>query len=250
VPREREECPLEWKMPQCGFHSSAFNFHPNSNRTVAIQVNDWLQPANRHRRASDRDFRDAAGAPGLTRRHFKKIEKILRQRTALQSATHRRRHMKKLTMCAAATAVCGAFFTVPAWAFNPQPDPPARFGMMGIVFEQTARVNVVAVRPVRSELSPGPCRVTIDFFDGEGKKLVKSANLILNPGKASQYDLIGPLRRGEPRAARTQFLPAVQVLPNRSGELRCLGVAASVEVFDASGRTSVLFHDPDLYVGE
>lgn len=157
--------------------------------------------------------------------------------------------MKKLTMCAAATAVCG-FFTVPAWTFNPQPDPPARFAMMGIVFEQTARVNVVAVRPVRSELSPGPCRVTIDFFDSEGEKLVKSANLILHPGKANQFDLIGPLRRGEPRAARTQFLPAVHVLPNRPGELRCLGVAASVEVFDASGRTSVLIEDPNLFVGE
>ena len=37
---------------------------------------DRLQPASRHRRASYRDFLDAADAPDLTRRHFKQSQKL------------------------------------------------------------------------------------------------------------------------------------------------------------------------------
>lgn len=135
----------------------------------------------------------------------------------------------------------------PAKAFNPQPDPPARFAMVGFVAGQVVRLNVVAVPAVQGVLSNGPCRITLSFLDTEGVQLTPPVNLILHPGKAAHHDLVGlslPPGRGE----RTQLLPAVQVQPNFRSEPACRGVAASVEIFDASGRTSVFFADPNLYL--
>lgn len=58
MPREREECPLEWNMPQCGFHSS-IHFSPQlkphgrdtSERPIAHDAGDGGdEGAPRHRR--------------------------------------------------------------------------------------------------------------------------------------------------------------------------------------------------------
>jgi len=137
----------------------------------------------------------------------------------------------------------------PAAAFNPQPDPPARFGMVGLVADQTARLNVVAP-PLRArDTLPAPCRVVLDFLDVDGVKLIESAQFVLLPGKARHLDLPGQVVAGQARNTRLQFLPAVQVQPNLPGERRCAGVAATLELFEPNdGRTRVLIDDPNLYL--
>jgi hypothetical protein len=133
----------------------------------------------------------------------------------------------------------------PAQAFNPQPDPPARFAMVGLVVDQTARLNVVAM-PTRRDVPSGPCRLTLSFKDSQGNPLIASTSLVLPPGKAMYADLYGARLPGA--EGRIQFLPAVQVSPNVPGEGTCPGVAASIEVFDGTGHTSVYIEDPNLYL--
>lgn len=150
------------------------------------------------------------------------------------------------TACLAAALACLAN---QAQACNPQPDPPARFGMVGLVADQTARLNVVAP-PLRSrDALPAPCRVVLSFVDADGVKLIEPTQLVLLPGKARHLDLPGQAVAGLARNARLQFLPAVQVQPNLPGERRCAGVAATLELFEPNdGRTRVLIEDPNLYL--
>ena len=163
--------------------------------------------------------------------------------------------LRRLSIRRCAALLAGGLLSVgPAAAFNPQPDPPARFGMVGLVADQTARLNVVAP-PLRSrDALPAPCRVLLSFLDGDGVKLIESAQFILLPGKARHLDLPGLALPGlalpgSARNARLQFLPAVQVQPNLPGERRCAGVAASLELFEPNdGRTRVLIEDPNLYL--
>ena len=53
------------------------------------------------------------------------------------------RRLIALVVLLAAGAAAGAARSRKAWAFNPQPEPPGRWGMFGIVEGQTARVSVV-----------------------------------------------------------------------------------------------------------
>ena len=156
----------------------------------------------------------------------------------------------RLSIRRGAALLAGTVLAVgPAAAFNPQPDPPARFGMVGLVADQTARLNVVAA-PLRSrDALPAPCRVVLSFVDADGVKLIEPAQLVLLPGKARHLDLPGQAVAGLARNARLQFLPAVQVQPNLPGERRCAGVTASLELFEPNdGRTRVLIDDPNLYL--
>jgi hypothetical protein len=72
-------------------------------------------------------------------------------------------------------------------AFNPQPEPPGRWGLFGIVADQTARVSVVNTSGDPGGYPPGPCRVTLAFVDVEGTVL-KEALMTLRPGQATSLD--------------------------------------------------------------
>jgi hypothetical protein len=74
-----------------------------------------------------------------------------------------------------------------ARAFNPQPEPPGRWGLFGIVADQTARVSVVNTSGDPGGYPPGPCRVTLAFVDVEGTVL-KEALMTLRPGQATSLD--------------------------------------------------------------
>jgi hypothetical protein len=152
-------------------------------------------------------------------------------------------------LCALALGAAALLSAGPAAAFNPQPDPPARFGIVGLVADQTARLNVVAP-PLRArDTLPAPCRVMLNFLDADGVKLIESAQFVLLPGKARHLDLPGQAVADQARNTRLQFLPAVQVQPNLPGESRCAGVAATLELFEPNdGRTRVLIDDPNLYL--
>ena len=136
--------------------------------------------------------------------------------------------------------------SAPAQAFNPQPDPPGRWAMMGLVSDQTARLSVLAL-PAAAGTRPVACTVTLNFLDADGNKLAEATTLVVLPGKAQFVDLKGSLLRLASRSERAQFRADVAVLHNPPGDRPCQGVAATVEIFDASGRTSVIVANPSLY---
>ncbi len=140
--------------------------------------------------------------------------------------------------------------STPALAFNPQPDPPGRWAVMGLVADQTARLSVLAM-PVARGVPPDPCTVTFNFLDADGNKLTEATSLVILPGKMRSVDLRGSDLRLANRTDRMQFRTEVHVLHNPPGLRQCEGATATVEIFDASGRTSVIsnpsFLPPDPY---
>src|SRR6185369_8589557 len=53
--------------------------------------------------------------------------------------------------------------------FNPQPDPPGDFGIVGVTSGQTIRINAIHVEDPNSEFPPGPCRVELTFHNADGR---------------------------------------------------------------------------------
>jgi hypothetical protein len=151
-----------------------------------------------------------------------------------------------LTAALGLSLLCAAELTQ---AFNPQPDPPgrSRFGMVGIVRDQTIRISVVALLPAVQSLEspPDPCNVTLGFFDASGRALGEFAHLSVARGKAVFLDLPGSRVEIDDPNLRKAVHPVVIVQANANGH-RCRNIAATVEVFDATGRTSVLIEDPNL----
>ncbi len=93
----------------------------------------------------------------------------------------------RLALVALLAAAAMSTSSSPARAFNPQPEPPGRWGLFGIVAEQTARVSVVNTSADPRGYPPGPCRVALAFVDSEGIVL-KEARLTLDPGQATSLD--------------------------------------------------------------
>lgn len=124
-------------------------------------------------------------------------------------------------------------------AFNPQPDPPG-FGMIGIAEGQTARLNLVNIGTVG--IPPGPCRATLEFFDGAGNVLASRRVRVLE-GNATSLDFELPAVQvnGDATVAtplRAEIRAAVAPIDNGVPPGPC---RATVEIFDtATGRTSVL----------
>ena len=102
-------------------------------------------------------------------------------RTGSRKATGRLALVALLATAAASTS------SPPVRAFNPQPEPPGRWGLFGIVADQTARVSVVNTSADPRGYPPGPCRVSLAFVDSEGIVL-KEARLTLRPGQATSLD--------------------------------------------------------------
>ena len=137
-----------------------------------------------------------------------------------------------------------------ASAFNPQPDPPARLGVVSLNPSQTLRLNArVARPPVRSalEIPSGTCAVSLMFLDGEGRSVGPSVIRMLRAGQATRIDLpgTGMSNEGNP----LMIHPVVRVLPAAQhaipAALAC-AVAVTLEVLDANGRTTALIEDPNL----
>lgn len=53
-------------------------------------------------------------------------------------------------------------------AFNPQPEPPARFGMVGLARTQMAVLNAVLAVPIPND-GRSSCRLVLSFVDGQGR---------------------------------------------------------------------------------
>ena len=95
-------------------------------------------------------------------------------------------------------AAAASTSSLPARAFNPQPEPPGRWGLFGIVAGQAARVSVVNTSDDPHGYPPGPCRVALAFVD-VGGTVLKEARLTLRPGQATSldYEFGAPPERGD-----------------------------------------------------
>ncbi|MFL6228174.1 MAG: hypothetical protein ACJ741_05290 [Pyrinomonadaceae bacterium] len=100
---------------------------------------------------------------------------------------------KRVTIAIALVTVLatGAVWEVSrARSFNPQPDPPGRYTMVGIVRGQSIRINASNIAPSDPNLPPDPCRVRLGFVDADG-------NLITNPRTGEAVGRTVTLQRGQ-----------------------------------------------------
>lgn len=117
-------------------------------------------------------------------------------------------------------------------AFNPQPDPPGVWGMIGITPSDTMRLNVVNMELAGAP--PDPCKVSLRFLDSSGT-ILKQQTLTIKPTQAASLDLTG-LEAGA--GFRTEVHPVLIVPSNEPVGCSAVG---SAEVFNTnSGETSLL----------
>ena len=118
--------------------------------------------------------------------------------------------------------------------FNPQPDPPGVWGMIGITPSDTLRLNIVNME--FSGVPPGPCNVTLKFLDSSGA-ILKQQTLAVKPTQAALLDITGLEAGG---GFRTEVHPVLAVPSNEPTGCSAVG---SVELFNTnSGETSIFAH--------
>lgn len=145
---------------------------------------------------------------------------------------YRPRVIPSLEVFDAATGQTGVLNPGSLAGFNPQPEPPGdfNFGLFNVVKGQTARVNVSYV-DTPDGFPPGPCRVTVSFYDGDGR-LVGESTQALEPGQTVQYDY----QTGG--SGRVRIRASVHVEAADGSVVPC--VMPSLEVFAAdTGRTAL-----------
>jgi hypothetical protein len=103
-----------------------------------------------------------------------------------------------LAVLAAAAAGLSSFT---ARAFNPQPEPPGRWGLFGIVADETARVSVVNTSGDPRGYPAAPCRVSLAFVDAHGNVL-RQSRVLLQAGQSTalDYDFVAPPDPERPNA--------------------------------------------------
>jgi hypothetical protein len=134
--------------------------------------------------------------------------------------------------------------------FNPQPEPPGdrepdaefEFGFVTEGRGQTMRLNA-AFTDADSDLPPGPCRVTLSFYDGDGRLVMQTIETV-EPGQTVSLDVPA----GEiPATVRKRLRATVRVEALPGGLIPC--VMPSLEVFNAdTGKTSLFY--PGAMIGE
>ncbi|HVF42257.1 MAG TPA: hypothetical protein VM936_04560 [Pyrinomonadaceae bacterium] len=134
--------------------------------------------------------------------------------------------------------------------FNPQPEPPGdrepdaefEFGFVTEGRGQTMRLNA-AFTDVDADLPPGPCRVTLSFYDGDGRLVLQTVETV-ELGQTVSLDVpAGEL----PATVRKRLRATVRVEALPGGLIPC--VMPSLEVFNAdTGKTSLFY--PGAMIGE
>jgi hypothetical protein len=132
-------------------------------------------------------------------------------------------------------------------AFNPQPDPPAVFGMVGITYSETARLSAVVRAGSAVLTAPTACRVAFSFVAADGRVLKQEIKAIL-PGHAAFVDLTGAeaaLPPG-PISLRTGIRPVVEVAAAQSSADICHAAAGFEQYENITGRTTFFVMAPPV----
>lgn len=134
--------------------------------------------------------------------------------------------------------------------FNPQPDPPRErqpdtdfeFGFVTEGRGQTIRLNASYI-DADTELPPGPCRVTLSFYNGDGRLVMQTVETV-ELGKSVSLDVPAPEL---PAGVRQRLRATVHVEALPGGLIPC--VMPSLEVFNNdTGKTSLFY--PGAMIGE
>ena len=130
-------------------------------------------------------------------------------------------------------------------AFNPQPDPPAVFGMTGITLSETARLSAVVRAGSATLPAPTGCRVSFAFLAADGRVLKQDMKTIL-PGHAAFLDLTGveAALPPSPASLRTGVRPVVEVAAAQSAADICHVVAGYEQYDNATGRAQFFLMQP------
>jgi hypothetical protein len=138
-----------------------------------------------------------------------------------------------------------------ARAFNPQPDPPGRYTMVGIVRGQSIRINASNIAPTDPNAPPDPCRVRLVFVDTDGGVLTNprtgeavGRTITLQNGQSTFLHLdADEFLIGDTTAGRLQLRPIFRSLTlNSDAHPRPLRCVPSVEVIDnATSKTSFVY---------
>jgi hypothetical protein len=127
--------------------------------------------------------------------------------------------------------------------FNPQPEPPGdyNFGLFNIVRGQTARISASYISE-REDLPPGPCRLILSFYSGDGRLISESAQSV-EPGKTATFDYS---TADFPEGARQRIRAAVHVEGDERGLIPC--IMPSIEVFASETGKGTMFY-PGSMIG-
>jgi len=128
-------------------------------------------------------------------------------------------------------------------AFNPQPDPPKLFGMVGLVRGQRIRLNATNVTGGPVGLPAGQGRVTLGFLGEKGQLLGEPLQKLLDPGSSAFLELSFDELPAAATAGRAYVRPFV--LSARERHLPLDPCRVTLEVIDdETGKTTVLLAAP------
>ena len=149
---------------------------------------------------------------------------------------------RQFSLSVLAAAAMAAVTVVSVHGFNPQPDPPRVFGMVGITPYETARLNVVVLADGGAPATG--CRIAFGYLTDEGRVIRQDLKTIL-PGHGAFFDLPGveALPPG-PIKIRTAIRPLVEVAPVQATTDPC-HMTATFELFDnVTGKASIIATQP------
>jgi hypothetical protein len=166
--------------------------------------------------------------------------------------THNIRKRVGIALVLATMLTTGAIWEVRrARAFNPQPDPPGRYTLVGIVRGQSIRINASNIAPADSNSPPDPCRVRLAFMDADGTVLTNprtgepvGRTLTLQNGQSTFLHVnADEFFVGDTAAARLELRPVFrEVTLNPNPQTPPDPCVPSVEVIDnATSKTSFIY---------
>ena len=131
---------------------------------------------------------------------------------------------------------------------QPQLTPAPRFGTVGLVLGQTARLNAVNDLP-SDPISFHFCTMTMTYVGPSGEQLKDKGGKDLSkvfdvePEQSVSFDLVGAEVLRDRR--RLQFRPVLEFQRDGTVPDPCQNIVATLEIFDTfTGRTSVLYVPP------
>jgi hypothetical protein len=158
--------------------------------------------------------------------------------------------MRKTMRVAIAVLVVAGLVAGGVRAFNPQPEPPLWFGMVGLAQTQSAVLNVVLTTPPDPNTPPDPmragCRLGLSFMDAQGRPFHDAAGNEVKKVVELRGNVADSLRLRAGDAIPTGQLRApiralVSFPPDRAEPPECRGLVATLEIVSPLGFTQLLY---------
>ncbi len=137
------------------------------------------------------------------------------------------RRRRPVLILTGAVFVALALGAAAAVAFNPQPEPPAKYSV-GVTPDETLLATVV------NEEQSKPCLATVAFLDADGMTLA-SREITIGPGQFTSVGFSPGVREG-----RVQLRPVVTPMAAACDN----NLDLTIEIVDAGGHTQAMLGYP------